>query len=176
MAVKVSRRKLRPKEREETGELNIVPYLDILMNLIMFMLLSMTGLAAFGVLNVTSPRYSQGGGGGQVDKPKMLLTVLIGERGFYVAGAGAILGGTDAPPNSGTGGREPSIPRNADGTYDFKKLTAQMVEVKKAYPDETKVIIGADPTVPYGTLVKTMDACREHDGQTLFFDVSLTVL
>ena len=46
MAFYFSRRKLKPREEEEMGELNIVPYLDILMNLIIFMLLSMTGLAA----------------------------------------------------------------------------------------------------------------------------------
>jgi hypothetical protein len=57
MAFHFSKRKLRPKEEEETGELNIVPYLDIMMNLIMFMLLSMTGLAAFGILNVNAPSY-----------------------------------------------------------------------------------------------------------------------
>ena len=35
----VSKRRFRPKEEEVKGELNIVPYLDILMNLIIFMLL-----------------------------------------------------------------------------------------------------------------------------------------
>ena len=39
MAFFYSKRKLRAREREEGQELNIVPYLDILMNLIMFMLL-----------------------------------------------------------------------------------------------------------------------------------------
>jgi biopolymer transport protein ExbD len=34
-------RKARPHERE--AELNIVPYLDIIVNLVMFMLMSMTG-------------------------------------------------------------------------------------------------------------------------------------
>ena len=47
MAFFYSKRKLRIRGHEEGGELNIVPYLDILMNLIMFMLLSITGLAAF---------------------------------------------------------------------------------------------------------------------------------
>ena len=46
-----------PRGRGGAGELNIVPYLDILMNLIIFMLLSMTGLATFGILNVNAPNY-----------------------------------------------------------------------------------------------------------------------
>ncbi len=35
------------------------------MNLIIFMLLSMTGLATFGILNVNAPTYAAGGGGGR---------------------------------------------------------------------------------------------------------------
>ncbi|HEX9507565.1 MAG TPA: biopolymer transporter ExbD, partial [Myxococcales bacterium] len=57
MAFYFSRRKLRPVEESEASELNFVPYLDILMNLIIFMLLSMTGLAVFGILNVNAPNY-----------------------------------------------------------------------------------------------------------------------
>jgi len=48
MAVYFSRRKLHPREADEVGELNIVPYLDIMMNLIMFMLLTMTALSRSG--------------------------------------------------------------------------------------------------------------------------------
>src|SRR3954447_22087115 len=94
MAFYYSKRKLRPHEDEDVGELNIVPYLDILMNLIIFMLLSMTGLAAFGILNVNAPNY--GGPSASVtnpdDQPKLLLSVLISKKGFFVAGAGAVLG------------------------------------------------------------------------------------
>src|SRR5262252_8620040 len=94
MAFFYSKRKLRVRDREEGGELNIVPYLDILMNLIMFMLLSITGLSAFGILNVNAPNY--GGPTTQVteegDKPKLLLTVLISKKGFYVAATGGVVG------------------------------------------------------------------------------------
>src|SRR5690606_14795019 len=72
MAVHLSRRKLKPREPEEMGELNLVPYLDILMNLSIFMLMSITGLAAFGVLNVSAPAYGSataGAGGAQQEEP-----------------------------------------------------------------------------------------------------------
>src|SRR6516165_1173859 len=93
MAFYFSRRKLRPKEEQEGAELNIVPYLDILMNLIIFMLLSMTGLAAFGILNVSAPNYGgpTAGVADNPDAPKLLLTVLVSKKGFFVAGAGAVL-------------------------------------------------------------------------------------
>jgi biopolymer transport protein ExbD len=177
MAFHLSRRKLRPREREETGELNIVPYLDILMNLIMFMLLSMTGLVSFGVLNVSAPKYTAGaavGGGEDPDKPKLLLTVLVSDKGFFVAGSGTVLGGEAPPQANGEG--QPTIAKKSDGEFDFPALTAKLVEIKKAFPEESKIILGADAHIPYETLVRTMDACREKDGQMLFFDVSLTVM
>ncbi len=184
MAFHFSKRKLRPKEHEEMGELNIVPYLDIMMNLIMFMLLSMTGLMSFGVLNVSAPKYAAGGppasATGEPDKPKLLLTVLVSEKGFYVAGSGGVL-----PGDTGTANQDgaPTIPKKPNGDFDFAALTAKMTDIKKAFPDESKAILGADPKIPYETLVRTMDAVRENPGQliegkpmTLFFDVSLTVM
>ena len=176
MAFYFSKRKVRPKEDEETGELNIVPYLDILMNLIMFMLLSITGLSAFGILNVSAPNY--GGPTTQItdesDKPKLLLTVLISKEGFYVAATGGVLGQPQAQANPAEA--PPSIAKKSDGTYDYTALTESMVNVKKEFPSESKVIVGAEGDIPYEVLVQTMDAIREtpgRDRKLLFTDVTL---
>lgn len=169
----------RHKEEEIKGELNIVPYLDILMNLIIFMLLSMTGLVSYGVLNVAAPRYGGGSAGavaGQSDKPKLLLTVLISEKGFFVAGAGAVLGDGQESAQSEEDKAKPTIPRLPNGDYDFAMLSAKIREIKNAFPEETKIILGADPLIRYELLVETMDTCREHRGKELFSDVSLTVM
>lgn len=181
MAFYFSRRKLRPREEEESGELNIVPYLDILMNLIIFMLLSMTGLAAFGILNVNAPNYgapSAGMSQDNPDQPKLLLTVLISKKGFFVAGTGAVLpGGANSGGNPGEG--TPTVPKKADGTYDYAALTAQMVDIKKSFPNETKVIVGAESDIEYETLIQTMDAIRETPGtdrKILFSDVTLAAM
>lgn len=173
MAFHFSRRKIKPKEEEEAGELNIVPYLDILMNLIIFMLLSLTGLATFGILNVNAPSYGVGGGGGETDKPQLLLTVAIGKKGYYVAATGGVLPGQEgasAAPGEGA----PTIPLKGDGSYDYNALTAKMKEVKTAFPTESKVIIAAEADTQYEVLVGTMDATRETvDRKLLFPDVTL---
>ena len=181
MAFYFSRRKLRPKEEEEGSELNIVPYLDILMNLIIFMLLSMTGLAVFGILNVSAPNYGgpTAGVAADNDAPKLLLTVLVSKKGFFVAGVGAVLGqqGEGQQPTPNTSG-EPTIP-NLGGSYDFAALTGKMVEIKNAFPQESKVIVGAEADIPYETLIQTMDAIREVPGRErkiLFPDVTLAAL
>jgi biopolymer transport protein ExbD len=168
---------------EHTGELNIVPYLDIVVNLVMFMLLSMTGLISLGVLNVSAPKISgEGAGATQTeDKPKLLLTVAVGKQGFYVAGAGGVLGKDSSTADTT---RPPTIPLR-DGNYDFAALTEQMKTIKAQFPNETQVILSADADVIYETLIKTMDACRESvsklpDGRIerkpLFFDVSLSLV
>lgn len=176
MAFYFSRRKLRPKEKEEVGELNIVPYLDILMNLIIFMLMSITGLVAFGILNVNAPSYGGAAAGMSPDdpaKPKLLLTVAISSKGFYVGGAGGVLGqAAEGEVKPGEG--QPTIAKLADGSYDYPALTSQMVKIKDAFPEETKVIIAAQSEIPYEVLVGTMDACRETPGpRFLFPDVTL---
>jgi biopolymer transport protein ExbD len=174
----------RIREDEHAGELNIVPYLDVVVNLVMFMLLSMTGLITLGVLNVSAPRI--GGEAGALAAaeagPKLLLTVAIGRQGFYVAGAGGVLGG-DANATDLT--RAPTIPLRQDGKYDFAALSTQLSTIKQKFPNETQVILTADGSVVYDILIQTMDACRElvvksADGKTdrkpLFFDVSLSVI
>jgi biopolymer transport protein TolR len=172
-------------DEEHAGELNIVPYLDIVMNLVMFVLLSMTGLVSLGVVNVSAPRI---GGGGDAaaqapgeSQPRLLLTVAISRRGFYVAGATGVPGADAASVDPA---RPPTVPLRADGAYDYAALTAQMQRVKERYPKETNVIFSADAEVSYDTLVQTMDACREArvkrpdatvERKPLFFDVSLSL-
>ncbi len=169
---------------EEFGELNIVPYLDVVVNLVMFMLLSMTGLVSLGVLNVSAPKIgAEPAAAAAADAgPKLLLTVAIGREGFYVAGAGGVLGADAA---GATTARPPTIPLR-DGKYDYDGLTAELAKIKKQYPDETQVFLSADPDTVYDVLIQTMDACRDirvkgPDGtvierKPLFFDVSLSLI
>ncbi len=176
MAFYFSKRKIRPKEEEEAGELNIIPYLDILMNLIIFILLSMTGLATFGILNVNAPSYGESAGAGNPDeKPPLVLTVAIAPNGFFLAATGGVLpgqaeGAVAAAPGQGT----PTIAKAADGEYDYAALHAKMKEIKTAFPTESKVIIAADKDIQYEVLVTTMDTLREtSDHKLLFPDVTL---
>jgi biopolymer transport protein ExbD len=190
MAFYASRRKTRPKEKDETGgELNIIPYLDIMMNLIMFMLLSITGFAVLGMLDVTAPPIGgpvANNDPGTADKKNPLtLSVNISTKGFFIAATGAVLPGLGNDPNT------PTIPRlppgvgssksgpagggaSAEGEYDYAALTAKMKEIKASFPNETRLIIAADAATEYSVLVHTMDATREtKDHEKLFYDVSL---
>lgn len=173
MAFYFSRRKIKVKDEEGSGELNIIPYLDILMNLIIFMLLSMTGLATFGILNVSAPVYGSGGGGNSDEKPPLLLTVAVSKKGFFVGAQGGVLGGAEGTGDPGQGAG-PTIPLKADGTYDYDALNEKLKQVKSEFPTESKVILAADAETQYEVLVATMDATREtKDRKLLFPDVTL---
>jgi len=159
MALYLSRRLLRTRDDEASGELNFVPYLDILVNLIIFLLLSLAGLAAFGVVNATAPPAEVPQPGARPAAAPSVV-VAVGRGGFSVLLEGAREG--------------PAIARLPDGRFDYRALTEAMRAAKARWPAQTKVVIAADPDVTYETLVATMDATRETaEHRLLFPDVSL---
>ena len=174
MSFYFSRRKIKPKEEESAGELNIVPYLDILMNLIIFMLLSMTGLATFGVLSVNAPVYGAGASASDSQQKPLLLTEAIGKKGFYVAASGGVIPGQTEPSAAAVGEGAPTVTLKADGQYDYEALNEKMKEVKTAFPAESQITMVADADTPYEALVGCMDATREtKDRKPLFPVVTL---
>jgi len=148
---------------EETGEINLVPYMDIVTNIIIFLLASVVNQVALGNVNVSVPTLSSGAGASDEDKPEkppLNLTVSVGATGFTVAASGGVL---------------PVIPKLPSGQYDYASLTAKLQEIKAApdNADETKANFNADATIPYDIVVATLDAMRQNnDGKVLFPDVA----
>jgi biopolymer transport protein TolR len=132
---------------EETGEINLVPYMDIVTNIIIFLLASVVNQVPLGTVNVSSPTFGGGGGEGQEEKPALNLTVTVGGSGFTLAGSGGVM---------------PPIPKLPSGDYDYGALTAKLTEIKKEFADETKATFNADAPTPYETVVKTLDAMRTY--------------
>jgi biopolymer transport protein TolR len=148
---------------EESGELNLVPYMDIVTNIIIFLLASVVNQVALGNINVSSPTIQAGGGASeenQPEKPPLNLTITVGASGFIVGASGGVL---------------PNIPKLPDGQYDYKTLTTKLKEIKSS-PDnaeETKATFNADANIPYLVVIATLDAMRQaDDGKVLFPDVN----
>src|SRR3954463_10164268 len=79
---------------EAGGELNLVPYLDIVTNVIMFMLATTTFAAALGDINVSSPTTTNAVAAQtepQEPKNELNLTVSVSDKGFIIAASGAVL-------------------------------------------------------------------------------------
>jgi biopolymer transport protein TolR len=132
---------------EETSEINLVPYMDIVTNIIIFLLASVVNQVPLGTVNVSSPTFGGGGGDAQEEKPALNLTVTVGGSGFTLAGSGGVM---------------PPIPKLPSGEYDYGALTAKLAEIKKEFADETKATFNADAVTPYETVVKTLDAMRTY--------------
>lgn len=192
----------KPSERSsshtEPVTLNITPYLDIVTSIMLFMMVTSTGLVQIGVINVNAPRYQDPLDAGSMQKPedqkdeekKLNLTIGITYQGLFIAGVGGVLGAVDESAGEGEA-KKPTIPlltRDAAcqdamargvpppaSCYDYRRLTIEMIKVKNQFPVETKVIIYAQPDVPYEILVQVMDATRQdEDGRALFYDVILS--
>ena len=102
------RRQIEKQEEEEHegGVLNLVPYLDILVNTIIFLLATSASALALANINVNAPRYEGGPASAQTDtdssedKPKLNLTVAISVKGYVVAGSGGVISAAGNPEDN----------------------------------------------------------------------------
>jgi biopolymer transport protein TolR len=150
---------------EETAEINLVPYMDIVTNIIIFLLASVVNQVALGNVNVSVPTLASAGTASLDDtppKPPLNLTVTVGATGFTIAASGGVL---------------PVISKLPNGQYDYKQLTKKLLEIKSSpdNKDETKVNFNADSNTSYDIVVATLDAMRQDDnGKALFPDVAFS--
>jgi biopolymer transport protein ExbD len=155
-------------EEMENGELNLVPYLDIVTNVIMFLMMTTSFAAALADINVTSPTAGVTSGGA-TDQPKqdLNLTLQVSDKGYTIAASGAVLYEGDVV------GKLPTIPKKGND-YDRDGLTKKMRQIKDQFPDETKLIINANPEITYENVVAAMDSCRNDGPKVMFNDVLLS--
>ncbi|MFT3763996.1 MAG: biopolymer transporter ExbD [Minicystis sp.] len=159
-----------PEPGEDGGELNVVPYLDIIMNVMMFVLATVTVTFTASIPTSAaqvSPRPAP-------TAPEALnLAALITSQGVALKTAGGAIATGCGDVGSGI-----TIP-NVAGGYDLASLTACARRIKgsrPAYASETQVAVSASPDVPYDTVVAVMDALRSDEAGELFPDVRLGVV
>jgi biopolymer transport protein TolR len=169
------RRLSQPRELspdEEGGELNIVPFLDIIMNILIFVLATVS--VTFTATIETQPPASGGSGvRKEIENKALNLTVLVVNEGFSIKAAG----GNVAPGCEGVG-TGIAIPMKS-GKFDYDALTDCAKKLKGSsvdFADETQVYISANPGTDYQTLISTIDALRStRQGEPLFSDVNFKV-
>ena len=202
--LKAKCRRLRTEQEEDeevSGELNVIPYLDVVTNIVMFLLASMTTYQlTFGNLNITSPQRSDdGGGGGPAPEESLNLSVFVTEGGFTIAARGGQLVNprtnttptietrplSDADRGTRNGemrsGKGTWCPEEMQLEWDYPALSKKLGEFKygpqsnEDFKKETKVILTANPGICYNVLVRTMDAVRKDaERRELFPDVILS--
>lgn len=160
-----------PEPGEEAGELNIVPFLDIITNVMMFVLasVSVTFIASID----TTPPAIGGKGRSDVATKALNLSAFITTQGISLKTSS----GNIAPGCQGIGAGI-TIPMREGGVHDFAAVTSCAKRLKNAAPEfkeETQVTITANPGVEYGTIIDTTDALRKDGEEVLFPDIHFGV-
>jgi biopolymer transport protein ExbD len=165
------RRATTPRELspdEEGGELNVVPFLDIITNVLMFVLATVS--VTFTTTIMTRPPRAPVR---LPTKPSLALNVVAIDGGFIVSAFGQRIGekceGTGAGVTVGRAGKD----------YDYGGLTACAARLKNQLPEaaeETSATVTASSDIPYEVVIGTVDAIRKaDDGRELFPDITFGV-
>jgi len=176
---------------EEMGELNIVPFLDIVINLIIFLLATTEAVLAIAQIDAQLPSLGRRAGRQQLEdgQSSLNLSVTVTSNGIIVSGSGGKLAPgcrqtqpgrvITVPASNGDlvwsieGTDENNNPTHEQGAT-ARLLAECLTLVKSEWPDETRVILSADPEVEFEDLVGAMDAMRGTGPEPLFPDVLLS--
>jgi biopolymer transport protein ExbD len=155
---------------DEGGELNVVPYLDIITNIMMFVLVSVSVVFTSSITTAAAGTRRDG----PPDEGRALrLTALITGQGVALTTAGGPL----APGCNGVGAGI-TVPKRGE-VHDLAVLSECARRIKGARPEfaqETQVTVSANPGVPYATVIGVMDALRGDEHGELFPEVHLGVV
>ena len=160
-----------PAPGEEAGELNIIPYLDIIINILVFVLVTVS-VTFIASIDTTPP--SIGGGKVRADISTKALNLSA-----WITTSGIAL--KTSSGNIATGcqdvGAGITVPKAGD-ELDYRALTACAKRLKNARPEfkeETQVTITANPGIDYKTVIEVMDALRNDGDEELFPEVHFGV-
>jgi biopolymer transport protein TolR len=159
---------------EMVGELNIIPFLDIVVNLIMFLLATSEYVLLISQIPSDLPKIARGRSKNSEEVSTPLnLNVTVTDAGILVSGSGGKLaaGCTSIDP---AGSRGVTVVRKGKD-YDWKGLTECVVKIKQQFKDESTVTVSADPQIQYEYIVAAMDAVRDKGPTELFPNVLVSV-
>ncbi len=140
------------KRRHEEREVDLAALVDVLSNMLFFLLATVTFLQ-LKTLNAAVPALSTGpvSTGKAVD-----VSVEIKTEGYALKASG-----DPADRSFGTLAVTKDIPRKSDGSLDSKTLTAELWDIKRKAPEAKNILIFPQQGTVFEEIVKTMDASRE---------------
>ncbi len=148
---------------DDGGELNIIPFLDIITNVLMFLLAT---IATVFTASIPVPAPSANSGNHSPDTERLNITVKIDSEGFIVGAGGGFL----QPGCAAIGPASVTVPNrgspDVDGyTHDFEGLTQCMATLRQHFATEIHgdhaINVSPNGNIPYGVLVHAIDAVRE---------------
>ncbi len=147
---------------ERSGELNIVPYLDIIMNLVVFVMATLS-VVCLSTIDSVPPALA---GSLPYDRPKRLALTAV------ITGEGVALKTSGGNVASGCNGMGAGIAvLKIAGGHDLAELGRCARLLKHGAPLDRQVTVTANPDVDYQTVVAVIDALRADREGELFPEV-----
>ena len=124
----------------ETPELNITTFLNLMVVLIPFLLIS----AVFSRVTIMELSVPISAGGSVSNTPNFAIEVIVRKAGFEIANGSSV---------------EAAIPKK-EGQYDMDMLSKMLLRLKDRYPEKEDATILMEPDIEYDYLIQIMDSVR----------------
>jgi biopolymer transport protein ExbD len=143
---------MRLRKKHEEREVDLAALIDVMANMIFFLMATVTFLS-LRTVNAAVPAMSSGA----VDTGKSVdVSLAVTAEGYYLKAEGQ-----SADPRSKPVKIEQKIGRRMNGSLDTRELTKQLWEIKKVASEQKNIIIMPDDSIPFDEVIATMDASRE---------------
>ncbi len=123
--------------------LNLIPMMDILTVLVIFLLIT----AVFTHITIMELNVPTHTGGSAVNTPNFSIEVVVRKAGLEIANGSSV---------------EAAIPKK-DDKYDLEMLSKMLTRLKAQYPEKNDATVLIEPDIQYDYLVQIMDAMRGAD-------------
>ena len=123
--------------------LNLIPMMDILTVLVIFLLIT----AVFTHITIMELNVPTHTGGSAVNTPNFSIEVIVRKAGLEIANGSSV---------------EAAIPKK-DDKYDLEMLSKMLTRLKAQYPEKNDATVLIEPDIQYDYLIQIMDAMRGAD-------------
>ncbi len=135
--------KFRRRKFSETADLDVTPFMNLMIVLVPVLLLSLV----FTHTTVIDLNFPSGESSGEIDPDAVHLEVVVHDNRLIVG--------------DGRGGAIKTLSKLEDG-HDFEQLSLVMQELKRRMPEKRDITILLEDETDYQTLVSVMDRVRSY--------------
>ena len=136
----MTRRHHNKRRMQETHELDVSTFLNLMVVLVPFLLIS----AVFSRVTIMELSVPTSAGGAESNKPNFSIEVIVRKAGLEIANGSFV---------------EAAIPKK-DEQYDLDMLSKILKRLKERYPEKEDATVLMEPEIEYNYLIQIMDAVR----------------
>jgi biopolymer transport protein ExbD len=134
------RRSHHKRRREETRDLDVTTFMNLMVALIPFLLIS----AVFSRITIMELSVPTGAGGATLKTPNFAIEVIVRKAGLEIGNGSSV---------------EAHIPKK-DDKYDTQTLHKTLERLKALYPAKDDATVLMEPDIEYDHLIQIMDVVR----------------